>query len=297
MEPILLSYFVHLCKTQNMTRTARELHVAQSAISQAIHRLEDQLSVKLFDRRGKGIVLNEYGKIYLVFAKRALEQLDDGRRALLDMQEHTRGHVRLGVFAGSILLPELLMGFRAKYPDISFELIQHGNDEPYDLSIAYAPNDVIPEHADILVREEIFLAVPTHHPLAGRKEINLHEAAGDGFICLTKGKPLRRVTDSICERVGFQPRIVFESDDPASVRGLISTGLGVAFFPSVSWYSLTSPSFVCVRIHNPTFHRTLVLQWNVHRYQTTAMDALRTYIIAFFRQLEKRAVSTAHTIA
>lgn len=285
----MLSYFVHLCGTQNMTRSAKELHVAQSAVSQAMHRLEGQLGMQLFDRRGKGIVLNEFGKTYYDYAKRALNMLADGERALQDMQEYTRGHVRLGVFAGSILLPELLKGFRDKYPDISFELIQHGSDVTYDLSIAYAPNDLIPEHAEILLREEIFLAVPTNHRLAGRTAVDLQEVAGEGFICLTKGKALRRATDNVCEKVGFQPRIVFESDDPASVRGLISTGLGVAFFPSISWFSLTGTSFVRVRIANPTFHRTLILQWDVQRYMTTAMAALRTYILNFFRQLENRA--------
>lgn len=287
MEPLLLSYFVHLCNTENMTQSARELHVAQSAISQAMQRLEAQLGMQLFDRRGKGIYLNEYGRLYYEYAKRALDTLVDGKRALMDMQEYIRGHVRLGVFAGSILLPEMLKGFRETYPDISFELIQHGSDTAYDLSIAYAPNDLIPDCADVLLREEILLALPINHRLAGRKEIALQEAAGEGFICLTKGKALRKATDSVCEKVGFQPRIVFESDDPASVRGLISAGLGIAFFPSVSWYSLTCTSFARVRIVNPTFHRTLILQRDPQRYMTTAMNALRTYILSFFRQLEK----------
>ena len=260
--------------------------MAQSAISQSISRLEDFLGVQLFDRRGKNIFLNEYGAMFLPYAKNALGMLEDGHNVLKDARQMIRGHVRFGVFAGSILLPELLKGFLSEHKDVSFELIQHGSTVPYDLCISYLPEgESPPECSRLLFTEEIYLAVPTSHWMAERREITLQEAAGEGFICLSKNKGLRRTIDHICEREHFRLNIVFESDDPASVRGLIAAGMGVAFVPSISWHSLFADSFVTVRITKPVFQRTLILQWDKNRYLSLIVREFIAYVTAFFLDL------------
>ena len=61
MEILQLKYFYALAQTQHVTRTAQQLHIAQPALTQTIHRLENELEVKLFKSSGRNIILTEYG--------------------------------------------------------------------------------------------------------------------------------------------------------------------------------------------------------------------------------------------
>ena len=291
MDLLQLRYFIQVSATGNMTRAAQELHVAQSAISQSISRLEEQVGIRLFDRKGKSIHLNEYGRAFLPYAQGCLDTLADGCRLLDDMQKTAKGHVRFGVFAGSILLPELLKEFREKCPDISFELVQHGSMAPYDLCLSYALDGTVPENAEVLLTEEIYLAVPIDHRLASRTQVDLAEVANENFISLSENKALRVVTDRICEKAQFRPRIIYESDDPASVRGLINAGMGVAFVPSVSWHALASKSYVNLHISHPTFQRTLIIQWDPQRYISNAVKAFREHVVSFFHEVTEKMLS------
>ena len=65
MDLTQLQYFQILAREENMSRAAEKLHVAQPAISASLSRLEKELDARLFDRKGRKIVLNSAGKIFL----------------------------------------------------------------------------------------------------------------------------------------------------------------------------------------------------------------------------------------
>ena len=86
MDLTQLQYFQILAREENMSRAAEKLHVAQPAISASLSRLEKELDARLFDRKGRKIVLNSAGKIFLDFTDRVLGDLEQTRR-LLDRQK------------------------------------------------------------------------------------------------------------------------------------------------------------------------------------------------------------------
>ena len=86
MDITQLQYFQILAKEENMSRAAEKLHVAQPAISASLSRLEKELDVLLFDRKGRKIVLNPSGKIFLNFTDKVIGELEQTRR-LLDRQK------------------------------------------------------------------------------------------------------------------------------------------------------------------------------------------------------------------
>jgi len=289
MELLQLKYFVTVARLEHMTRAAEELRIAQPALSKTIKTLEKSLGVLLFDRHGKHIQLNQYGRTFLKRVNQALSALEDGKRELADLSGETFGDVKLAVVVGSNLLPGLLSSFRAQHPNISFNLLQHFSKsvtgQDFDLCISSSPLKLQGITNITLLTEEIFLAVPIEHRLAKRTSIHLSEVSEEGFINLKYGKALRDRTDSFCKYAGFSPHIIFESDDPATVRGLIRAGQGIAFIPAISWGGSTGSSMVLLHIDEPECMRSIELSWTEERYLPRAARLFRKFTIDYFTEL------------
>ena len=92
-----LSYFIAVAEHCGFSRAAAALHVSQPALSQQIRQLEAMLEVQLFDRSGRRIRLTDAGDIWLEYARRALRELEEGRRALHDAEDLQHGKLRIAM--------------------------------------------------------------------------------------------------------------------------------------------------------------------------------------------------------
>src|SRR5579864_7590511 len=178
MDLLQLRYFQAVARHQHVSRAAAELHVAQPALSRSIARLEAELGVPLFDRRGRRVQLNRFGAMFLARAGRALGELDQGQHELRDAAGLAQGMVTI---AAETLrtVSGLVAGFLAGHPDVSFRLSQSPapvmsaqlQAGEVDLCLASQP---LPGPAlrsagllsIELLREEVLLAVPPSHRLA-----------------------------------------------------------------------------------------------------------------------------------
>lgn len=288
MNLLQLKYFQHVAQTENITRSANELLISQPALSKMIHTLEDDLGTQLFDRRGKYIELNTKGALFLKRVDIVLSELDEARNELQDSQGEIKGSVHFCFDVASHIIPNLLMEFRLIYPEVTFHLLQHyRNPEPskFDLCLTSLPIGLHGTEKIDLLREEILLAVPKSHPLSSRKSISLAEVSSESLISLKKGNSLRETTDAFCKVAGFIPQITFESDDPATVRGLIRAGQGIAFVPAVTWKGTTDASISLLHIENPACFRTIELHLKKNRYLSQTVQTFQQFIIDYFSKL------------
>jgi DNA-binding transcriptional LysR family regulator len=275
-----------------MTRAAEQLAIAQPSLSQAIARLEEDLGVPLFDRQGRRIQLNQFGRAFLKRVERIFTELDEGRKEVSDLAGLEQGAISLAV-ASTQLLPDLLSAFLARHPHARFRLfqqhalstvIQQLERGEIDLCISSPPIEQ-PGIAWLpLMTEEIFLLVPAGHPLAERTSIHLSEAANEPFISLKPGHGLRDLTDDFCRRAGFTPNIAFEGDESATVRGLVIAGLGVTFAAALA-LKITEHAVVAVRIAEPVCQRTVGLAWVEERYLSIAARSFQRFVIEYFSRL------------
>ena len=178
MDLLQLKYFEMVAEMGNVTRAAESLHIAQPSLSNTIARLEEDLGVQLFDRRGRRIVLNQFGEAFLERVKRIFHELDQGKRELMDMTGLTFGKVTIATTTSQII-PDIFSDFLATYPDVRFKLFQvTGRLEipnqlgagAFDFCISSLPIMQIPGMEKVveeyLTTEEIFVAVPPGHALA-----------------------------------------------------------------------------------------------------------------------------------
>ncbi|MDF2675156.1 MAG: LysR family transcriptional regulator, partial [Clostridiales bacterium] len=122
MELLQLRYFCTVVKYGNITKAAEELRISQPSLSKTISNLEKELGVTLFDRIGKHILLNDFGKAFYRRVSTGLNSIDDGLLELADMSNVQTGHVNLLILAASNLMPELFISFHSRYPHIKLHL-------------------------------------------------------------------------------------------------------------------------------------------------------------------------------
>ncbi len=289
LELLQLKYFQVVARLEHISKAAEELYVSQPALSKTISQLEKELGIRLFDRNGKYIKLNRYGKAFCSKVERALKTLEDAKHELKDMSNDPCEEIRLVVLASSHLLPELLSRFREQYPQVRFRLMQHltnSYSQPdFDLCISAFPLTTRQIEHTPLLRESILLAVPLDHHLAKQSRVKLNELKNEKFIVLKKGKELRKITDAICKEQNFVPQITFESDDPATVRGLIRAKQGIGFIPEVTWGGSTGKDVKLLKIEEETFERTIFLTWNNGGYVTDLQQIFRQFVIDYFKHL------------
>lgn len=295
-----LKYFQVVARLENVTRAAEELHIAQPSLSKTISRLEESIGVPLFERQGKRIELNQFGKIFLRRVERSLNELAEGQREVTDLAGLERGRVTVGATTAR-LLPDLFREYLTYHPHVKFRLFQITQqleiqerlmNGEIDLCISTLPIEQLKIHCEPLIIEEIFLAVPPEHRLAGQKSIRLEEIANELFIHQSDECGLREVTNDFCQKAGFTPNIAFESTTPEVICSLVKAGFGNAFIPAYWWEGNFTDSLVKLHIEDPTCQRTIWLSWVEERYLSMAARDFSKFTIEYFSQAD----DTGHSI-
>lgn len=256
MELAQLKYFMEVASTQHVTKSAEKLHIAQPALTQSIHRLEEDIGVKLFEAKGRNIVLTEYGKYLQQSLEPILSRLDRIPEELRRMAKLDGETIRINVLAASAIVTEAILEYKKK-SSVNFTVFQ-SSDAPSDLEvttkISHAPSR---EREEFVLSEKILLAVPKERFFSER--VSVKDIEGEGFICLLGPVQFRAICDKFCRHAGFQPKIMFESDNPTAVRNAIAANMGVGFWPEFTWGSVGSDKIKLVEIFDLPCYREIIL--------------------------------------
>ncbi|WP_041614327.1 LysR family transcriptional regulator [Paenibacillus sp. JDR-2] len=292
MELLQLQYFLTVARLEHVTEAARHLHVTQSSLSKTIQRLEEDLGVLLFDRVGRKLRLNESGSRFLLRAERALFELDQGKQELNDWSSPEQGTIELAVNTAS-MLPNILREFRKKKPNIQFhvqmlttqEMVAHLHRGDIDFCLSSPPLEGEDIECQIMYRDAILLAVPESHRLAGRSSVSLPELKEEWFVGVKKGYGTRDLVDSICKKAGFEPKFVYEGDEPARINALVEAEIGIAFIPGTARNS--NGQIAYLEIDNNELVREIALLWHKSRYVSRAAQSFRKVVVNYFETLSK----------
>jgi DNA-binding transcriptional LysR family regulator len=295
MDLLQLRYFQAVARHQHVGRAAADLRVAQPSLSRALARLEADLGVPLFDRHGRRLVLNRFGTAFLARVDAALDELGQGRRELDDLAGLEHGNVAVAA-ESLLLLDDLLTGFLAAHPGVSFQLSQspaptmagllHAGQVNFCLASQPLDDDAL--EAVELANEEVLIAVPPAHRLAGRKRVGMDDLVGEVFVATRPGYWQRALLDRLFAQAGRKPVIGSESEEPAAVPALVAAGLGAGLLPSASRRHSPSHAVAWLHLDVPDCRRSLSLVWRRGAYLPTAARAFREAATAWFGESRGR---------
>src|SRR6476660_4411538 len=117
MQLTQLQYFLTVARLEHMSKAALELEISQSSLSKTIVRLEDDIGVPLFDRKGKSIRLNEYGQNFFQKVGKILSELQEAKEEIQELANIREDSVSINVM-NSKLLPKLFYEFFKKRPNV-----------------------------------------------------------------------------------------------------------------------------------------------------------------------------------
>jgi|SRR5882757_1179273 len=269
----------------NVTRAAQRLGMPQPTVTRALARIQHRLGLILVERVGRTIEVTPTGQALLPELRRATESITAARTALLDLLDPDAGEVRLGFLhsLGPHDVPALISRFRARHPAIHFRLRQGPasvvlagvREGELDLALI-AP---APDGDDLAVKplrsDTLRLAVPLGHPLTTHSGVDLADAADQPFVLLTPGHGLREVVERLFAAADINPPVAFEGEDVATLRGLVSAGLGISVLMSEP-----RAGVVELAIRRPRAVRTVSAVWSRDRSVLPVARRFRDFVVA-----------------
>ncbi|MFI3313711.1 MAG: LysR family transcriptional regulator [Eubacteriales bacterium] len=259
MELTQLRYFCAVAKNQHITQTANQLHIAQPALSQSIKRLEKELGAPLLEPKGRGIALTAAGQLLYQRLTPILDSLEHLPREIHALHAAEENTVRVNVLAASAVITESIIDFQQSCDHINFQIFQKSELEMCDIEVTTRLFYMANQKNCFVFTEQIFLAVPDTPAYRGRIAIDLSELTEAQFICLAGSTQFRAICDKFCAQAGFLPKVAFESDAPATVRNFIAAGLGVGFWPQISWGKPDTRDILLLPITAPLCQRDLII--------------------------------------
>lgn len=272
-----LQYLQAVADRGNFTRAAQDLHISQPTLSQQIQQLERGIGAQLLDRSGRSVRLTDAGHAYLAHARRALRELDAGQRAVHDVKDLSRGHLRLAItptFTAYLVGP-LIAELHNRHPGITTTVLQMNQDDieshlladELDLGIAFDQPHLAGVNAAALFVETL-IAVGVGNPT---RPLTVHELGQHPLALLSSDFATRGHIDSYFAEQHVTPRIAFETN---SIHALIEivrhTPLGTVLPDAIT---REHPHLASVALDPPFPPRTVTLLTRDGAYESAAARA------------------------
>ncbi len=232
----------------SFSAAAEALAYTQSAVSQAVARLEAETGAPLLVRDRRGVRATPAGAILLQHADVILAQVQAAEDDLAAVLGVRGGRLRIASFpsAGSTLIPQAVAAFRHLHPDVELSL---GEGEPeevaprlrageFDLALLFEFPGEAQHFSGLaktpLIHDPMWVALPVEHQLARKHNLALIDLRDQDRVQTSAQSACARHVISVCREAGFEPRVSFESDDYDTVQGLVAAGVGVALIPRLA---------------------------------------------------------------
>ncbi|VVN50989.1 HTH-type transcriptional regulator CynR [Pseudomonas fluorescens] len=291
-----IKYFLAVAQHHSFTKAAAALHVSQPALSQQVRQLEESLSAQLFDRSGRTTRLTDAGEVYLRYARRASQELEEGKRAIHDVGDLSRGALRVALTPTftTYLVGPLVEAFHSRYPNITLNLREIAQEQmeellladELDVGIAFEDGHSQDIETQPLLIEALALVVGERHPLAGQSAIDLDALSAESLILLSEEFATREQIDRYCRQHNITPRVKMEANVIGAVIEVVRRTTLSTLLPAT--VALAHQGLFAIELSPQRLHRTAVLMQRKGAYQTSAARAFIELATDIAAQLEKR---------
>jgi DNA-binding transcriptional LysR family regulator len=244
-----LRVLAEVVRRGSFSAAAEALSYTQSAVSQAIARLEAETGAILIVRDRSGVRPTAAGATLVEHAESIFARIEAAETHLAAVLGVRTGRLRMASFpsAGATLMPLAIAGFRERHPDVALTMAEGEPEEiaprlragEFDLALLFQFPSERERHGgrlrtQLLLEDPMLVALPAEHPLAGKPALSLADLRDQDWVQTSATSPCARFVVRSCLAAGFEPTVTFESDDYETVQGLVAAGVGVALIPDLA---------------------------------------------------------------
>lgn len=293
MELTQLKYFLEVARTEHVTQSARNLCIVQPALTQAIHKLEDELGVSLFKTAGRNIKLTESGKYFYNKLLPLYESMTSLPEQLRATANKLNNNVKLNVLAASTLITNAVIEYKQNNPEMNVDMVQNEETNVFDICIrtyaTYKPElDNTNSDETFVLSEKIYLAVPNTAQYKKLTSISLFDLKDEKFIRLYGSKQYRKICNELCERIGFHTNVTFESDNASAVKEAVAAGIGVGFWPELSWGKMDHKKVKLLEITDSNFKRDIVVSLRRNKQDNSKTEQFYNFLTKHIQQKKNK---------
>lgn len=283
MDLMQMRYFYETAQSEHITNTARKLHIAQPALSQALRKLQNEVGCELFEPNGRGVRLTPEGRYLRDRVGAVLSLVDNIGDEMAAFSTDRQRTVTIQMRAADGAAVSAIADYRRERPDALFRLVPRYSDEPADIVVSGGAAWLDDQPADgaretrIEYCENILLVLPADQKgtVASIEDLNRLN-----LISLTPNHSFRHVVDVLCSANGISPRRLFECECTSTFFEMLNNGLGSAFIPEFSWANLDPGAVAIMKPPVDGFRRAVRI--DLCKPETATGESLRFF--EFYRR-------------
>lgn len=278
-----LRYLLAVAERGNFTRAAEDLHISQPTLSQQVKQLERTLGVQLLDRTGRTVRLTDAGEVYTDHARRALRDLAAAERAVHDVRDLSRGHLRLGVtptFTAYLIGP-LTAEFHTRHPGVDLTVAEMTQDrieagllgDDLDLGVAFIGAQLPGVAATPLFTETLSLVTVARQDRTRTPSgpLSVHALKDERLALLSADFATRGHIDAYFARHRIAPRIAVEANSVQALTEIVQRTDLATVLPDAITHD--HPCLAPVPLDPPLPTRTVTLLQREGAYRGAASRA------------------------
>jgi LysR family cys regulon transcriptional activator len=246
MEFQQLRGFFYSAKLGNLTKAAEKMSITQSAVSQQIKSLEEELGVKLFNRFGPRKDLTADGKLFFNLISTLIQEIDTLKITFEDLKGNQKGLLTIAATTFIIMnqLPNIINQFTKLNPHVKLSILERRWSEIVSLAqlgeidFGLAPISKVPPNLKFINLDPIERVLITclNHPLSKKKNITLLDIAQYPMITYEKGLVSRDKIDQVFEDLNLHVEIVMEATNSETIKRYVEMGIGIAIIPKIALF-------------------------------------------------------------
>ena len=274
-----LRYFISVAESGSFTKAAVSHYISQTAITQQIHALEENIGVSLLDRSSRPVSLTPAGKVFLKEAREILGRMD---AALLHTREAStglEGELRLGYTKGyeHSDLPKHLRRFHHEYPNVLISCYRHDTDKlaagllsgDYDIIFTWDSTNIHQEETlslRLFERVPLRVALYANHPLARKKQLSRKDLKQENILFMSPSGTGDSFGDAhyirLYQQAGYQPNILLRSSDMESILMMVAAEEGISIVPEYTHaWNIGTENVVFVPLSGEEEHEEILIAW------------------------------------
>lgn len=280
-----LEAFLAVAETQNFTRAAERIRIAQPMVSSLIKELETELGFRLFDRSTRRVALTEAAAEFLQDARRLTLDVETSIRRARDVATRRRGHITVGAppLLSAALLPPVIKAFEASSPGVKVTVIDRSvsaihqllRQGEIDMAIGTFRRDEEGITRIPLVSYLFALLCRHDHPLAKILRPRWSDLAGVPLVALRRGNGIREQLERGYAAAGVDAEPAFELDQLTTIVAMVEAGFGITVLPLYATNALAKPSLVARPLIDPPVSRVIDV---AHREERSLSPASQEFV-------------------